>query len=794
MLGAWRFRLGRWLLPFALLCQERPCRAQAPAPKDAPALTRPVAKAPLHVAYPDGASGDGSVVLELLLDEHGVVSGVTVISGDEPFASAAAAAARGFQFEPARRGELALSARIRVEVFFTPPAEPTEEVPATEVPPSSDKPPASVARGVEVRKHTPLSVETMEIVVLGERAEPATTSLGRAEVRQIPGTFGDPFRAIEVMPGVAPIATGVPFFFVRGAPPGNVGYFLDGIRVPLLYHAALGPSVIHPGLIQRVDLYSGGYPARFGRFAGGIVAAETTPPKETLHGEANLRVFDAGALVEAPFGSRGQGTALVAGRYSYTAAILSLVAPEVDLTYWDYQARFYYDVTPKLRLGLFSFGAFDKFLALDSEGERQGAATQFHRIDLRAELRPSARTQAKFALTLGVDRTEAPGDDGLPDTRLEDHLLAARASLQHQLGAKAQFRTGADFSVDEYEIAAGGDVLDNERERQLLGTRKDVASGLYADLVFEPTPGVRVTPGVRADIYSSRGVTLLAIDPRISASFAASRRVTLEHTFGIARQPPSFVLPVPGFQLSDLGDGLQRSLQSSAGVVVRPGRSWQLTGTLYHNVFLNMTDALGAELARDESELTNDRDSRVDARVLGQSYGLELSAKRPLTQHLAGYFAYTLSRSTRSVGAAKALAAFDRPHVLHAAAAYDLGKRYRVGARLSAYSGMPAELEDDNQDDGGADDRPGSGDNGDDDEPAGPRGTFQRAPPFFRLDLRFEKAWPIGKDGASLALVLELLNATLSKETIEYECRPSGCTGEVIGPVTVPSIGLEAFF
>jgi TonB family protein len=790
MLRAWRIRLGPWLVPIALLFGERPCRAQAPASEDAPALTRPVAKAPLAVAYPDGASGDGKVVLELLLDEHGVVTGVTVVSGDEPFASAAAAAARGFQFEPARRGGLALSARIRVEVSFTPPPEPTQDVPAASAPSNAETPPAPVAPAVGARNDSPLSVEAMEIIVLGERAEPSTTSLGRAEVRQIPGTFGDPFRAIEVMPGVAPIATGVPFFFVRGAPPGNVGYFLDGIRVPLLYHAALGPSVIHPGLIQRVDLYSGGYPARFGRFAGGIVAAETAPPKERLHGEANLRVFDAGALVEAPFGSRGQGTALVAGRYSYTAAILSLVAPEVDLAYWDYQGRFYYDVTPELRLGLFSFGAFDKFLAVDSEGERQGAATQFHRVDLRAELRPSARTQAKFALTLGIDRTEAPGDEGLPDTRLEDHLLAARASLQHQLGSRAQLRAGADFSLDEYEITAGGDVLDSERERRLLGTRKDVASGLYADVVFEPVPGVRVTPGVRADLYSSRGVTLLAIDPRISASFAAGRRVTLEHTFGIARQPPSFVLPVPGFQLSDLGDGLQRSLQSSAGVVVRPGRSWQLTGTLYHNVFLNMTDALGAELARDESELTNDRDSRVDARVLGQSYGLELSAKRPLTEHLAGYFAYTLSRSSRSVGAAKALAAFDRPHVLHAAAAYDLGKRYRVGARLSAYSGMPAELEDDNPDDDNRDDRPGR----DDDEPDGPRGRFKRAPPFFRLDLRFEKAWPIGKDGANLALVLELLNATLSKETIEYECRPSGCTGEVIGPVTVPSIGLEAFF
>jgi TonB family protein len=751
----------------------------------APALTRPVAKGPLEVSYPPGASGEASVVLELLLDERGAVTGVTVVSGDEPFASAAAAAARSFEFDPARRGDVPLSARIRVEVNFVPPPPPPPVEQAA--PATSEHEPAPPPSAAKARASAPQSVDVMEILVLGERRAPARTSLGRAEVRQIPGTFGDPFRAIEVMPGVAPIATGVPFFFVRGAPPGNVGYFLDGIRVPLLYHAALGPSVIHPGLVERVDLYAGGYPARFGRFSGGIVAAETTPPRHELHGEANVRVFDAGAMLEAPFAG-GRGTALVGGRYSYTAAILSIIAPEVDLAYWDYQARIYYDLTPELRLGLFSFGAFDMFLAYDSEGERQGAATQFHRLDLRAEYRPNPATRARAAATLGLDRSEAPGDPATPNTQLQDRLIGARLDLDHQLNRSLQLRTGADVMFDEYSITAD-DVLDDD-ELNLLGTRNDAVTGLHADLVWDATPGVRVTPGVRADIYASRGYVVLAVDPRIAASFVIGPRVTLEHTFGLARQAPSFVVPVPGFQLSDLQDGLQRSLQSSAGVIVRPGRSWQLTGTLFHNVFLNMTDSLGSELARDESELTDDRNNEVDARVLGQSYGLELSARRPLTERLAGYFAYTLSRSTRSVGAAKALAAFDRPHVLHAAAAYDLGKRYRIGARFTAYSGMPAELEHDEEDEGppipdGLPER-------DDDE--GPRGTFHRAPPFYRLDLRFEKAWPLGSQGASIALVLEVLNATLSKEIIEYECRPSGCTGEPIGPVTIPSIGVEAFF
>src|SRR5207302_442105 len=81
----------------------------------------------------------------------------------------------------------------------------------------------------------------------GQRA-PGTSStrLGATEVRQLPGVFGDPFRSIEVLPGVVPAASGVPFYFIRGSPPGNTGYFVDGIPVPALFHLAVGPSIIHP--------------------------------------------------------------------------------------------------------------------------------------------------------------------------------------------------------------------------------------------------------------------------------------------------------------------------------------------------------------------------------------------------------------------------------------------------------------------------------------------------------------------------------------------------------------------
>src|ERR1035441_8762808 len=116
----------------------------------------------------------------------------------------------------------------------------------------------------------------------------------------MPGSFGDAFRAIEAMPGVSPLLSGVPYFLVRGAPPGNTGFFIDRVHVPALFHLGVGAAVVHPGLIDRVDFFPGGYPARFGRFTGGILSGELSPEAQRPHAEASLRLLDAGGLVDVP--------------------------------------------------------------------------------------------------------------------------------------------------------------------------------------------------------------------------------------------------------------------------------------------------------------------------------------------------------------------------------------------------------------------------------------------------------------------------------------------------------------
>jgi len=67
-----------------------------------------------------------------------------------------------------------------------------------------------------------------------------------------------------------------------------------------------------------------------------------------------------------------------------------------------------------------------------------------------------------------------------------------------------------------------------------------------------------------------------------------------------------------------------------------------------------------------------------------------------------------------------------------------------------------------------------------------------REPPFARVDLRLEKKWHAL--GGTMTLVFEWLNALLSKESFGTNCSgvsPTQCQPAEIGPVTVPSVGVE---
>lgn len=622
----------------------------------------------------------------------------------------------------------------------------------------------------------------IDVTVEGDRADDAARRFGRREIREMPGVLGDPLRAIELSPGVTPIATGIPYFFVRGAPPGNLGTFYEGVSVPLLFHVGAGPGVLPASLVSTVDLHLGPYPASLGRVAGGVLEATATEPvPDRWRGEGAFRVIDASGVVEGPIADGA--TLLVGGRGSVGTAIVSALVPQVDLGYADYQTRLALQGSPDDRVTVLAFGSYDYLAAPDTEFDDVLMDSDFHRLDVRWDHRDRDGTATRLGATFGLDRSR-----GQSIRVANTWKTGLRGSIAHPLG-RVLLRTGFDLAIDvadtefdplpcEVTLCAPGleDVYASTTEgqldlafRELFPDRVDLVLGGWVDAVIALAPGATVTPGLRLDHYTSLGETELAVDPRLVGRFAVDEDLRLVPAIGVASQPPGFP-PVPGLAIGGLPGELQRSLQASFGVEKDVGPI-EAHATVFRQTTFEMNDPVGGDRGGGFGT------QRFLRRSTGDAVGLELSAVGPLRRDLFAMVSYTLSRATRRRSEAAAAertlpSAYDRTHVAHAALLYDLGRGWRAGLRYVFYTGFPA----------------------DELNPFRARSAEpDRTRPFFRMDARLSKRWQLGETTWA-GVVFDVQNATLARETFDVQCDLERCTSRTIGPLTIPTLALEAGF
>jgi len=600
---------------------------------------------------------------------------------------------------------------------------------------------------------------SFETVVRTKAIQPAVR-LTQEELTQTPGTLGDPLRAIETLPGVATVAWPAPIYAVRGSNPGNTGFFLDTVRVPALFHFALGPSVIHPYFFDSIEFFPGGYPARFGRYAAGIVAADTrAPATDRVHASVDVRLYDAGALVSAPL--PGNGAVVVAGRYSYTAALVSLLDDNVRVEYWDYQLRADRRVGP-VQLTLLAFGSKDVLIPNQSNPADE-IDLGFHRVSLRA-IAPFAGGRVQGSVAFGTDHTRAPILDAYPI--IVDAISAAPRLAYLRSFAAADVAVGFDGELGRYEPVLIG-MLHPDSAWD-LGKRRDAAllAG-YASATVRALPRVLLTPELRFDSYSVGAGYAQDLAPRLTARVALRDDTTIRAAGGRFTQLPSLPLQIPGadaFGLALLG--LQASWQASLGVETTRFASFELAATTYVQRYV-LTD-LRDPRPSDPDPLASDFLVKRDA----VSYGLELLARRPLTQRLYGWLSYTLSNNLRSYGGgAVGPSDWDQRHIFNLVLGYRWGHT-TLGGRAHFNTGRPYVTYDSTY--GTATE------------------SFQRLPSFYQVDVRVDRRFVY--DRFILDFYIELVNASLSRQVYAVKPAYGGGVEQESFRIVLPSIGVRAEF
>jgi TonB family protein len=557
-----------------------------------------------------------------------------------------------------------------------------------------------------------------EIVVVGEqrREEVSRISLRGAEIKQIPGTFGDPFRVVQALPGVASVVSLLPFPIVRGASPSSTGFLLDGTRVPLLYHLLSGPSVIHPDFIDEIQFYPGGAPVLYGGYTGGIIDGRTVRARSDerlLDFDANL--LQLGGLVREPVPQIGANVT-VAARYGYPGLVLSLATNQVSLSYWDYQVRVD-GGTARNGWTVFAFGANDELDTVAPTAQPDdpnpplapSLILGFHRLDLRLH-RTYDRLFTQARAVLGYDKTYSMGTDF--------SVLVAEPSLHATWKQDDALTLTAGLDGSLHRVSQGDNMTANANALSQITSQLGTfyTGSALAEALWRPTPAWLIRPGVRADIYSDDTATKSAIDPRLTVRYLLARRdladvppdsddsaVWLKGSAGVYHQPPRFVLPLPGLDMMPIKYGLLRSFQTSLGVEIPLENRFQLTTEGYFNYMdptifdLSVNDpsvVAGANTTLFPTSVVVDNPGqdfidRLTKPQLGRSYGFEVLLRRQAKSGIFGWVSYTLSRSERLRDNQWVPYDFDRTHLINVVAGLPLRRNWDVGLRLQYQSGKP---------------------------------------------------------------------------------------------------------
>lgn len=186
------------------------------------------------------------------------------------------------------------------------------------------------------------------------------TVLGSRDLLALRGLIADdPFRAVQVLPGVA---TGDDFraeFAVRGLGPSSIGIAVDGVDSPLLFHTVRGVqdtgslALINSDILETATLMAGVHPQRLGSHLGSRLDFTTRDgSRDRLTVRGLVSASAASTVWEGPLGNAKNASWLVAVRKSYIDWLLRKIDSSTDKTFGftDAQGKLTFDLSPRQTL------------------------------------------------------------------------------------------------------------------------------------------------------------------------------------------------------------------------------------------------------------------------------------------------------------------------------------------------------------------------------------------------------------------------------------------------------------
>lgn len=364
----------------------------------------------------------------------------------------------------------------------------------------------------------PEQAQLGEVLVETERTEGvALVTAGQQTIRPTdldrvpaPDLSGDLTSYLTTLPGVVTTGDQGGQLFIRGGEPSQNLVLLDGILLYQPFHVLGFYSAFPSDILNRVDVYAGGFGSQFGgRLSSVIDIATRNGNARSFAGAASLSPFVGSVRVEGP---------VVRNRLSLLASVRQSVIEEgaaqyvdrpLPFSFSDVFAKLYGVITRNSRASITALRTHDQGTLVEDTGGAPPEEIRWKNeaVGLRLLILPRivsilADLHVSFSrLTSELGSPEAP----TRTSSIENTYVALEATY---LGDRVDTWAGSTLRVSELTSELGG-LFQNVESRNVGVTNW----GSYLEFDFDVGRGLHVRPGLRAQFYRVRFEPFL--EPRL---------------------------------------------------------------------------------------------------------------------------------------------------------------------------------------------------------------------------------------------------------------------------------------
>ncbi|MDO1449760.1 TonB-dependent receptor [Rhodocytophaga aerolata] len=562
-----------------------------------------------------------------------------------------------------------------------------------------------------------------EVEVLSSKMESptqlSTTSRMEIPVERIeamPAFFGevDVLKSIQFLPGVQSGMEGSTALYVRGGGPDHNLILIDGVPVYNVSHLFGFFSVFNSDAINHVELYKGGFPARYGGRLSSVINVTTREGNnKSLKGEGSIGLISSKLTLEGPIKNE-KTSFLVSARRTYLDALarplISLATPHtMGYFFYDLNGKINHQFSHKDRLYLSAYLGNDKlrlkFNDVFAEGKRSSddglrwgnitSALRWNHIFSSKMFSNAILTYSSYDFSyFSILDQQILSGPYQSKTSSNDKYLSGirdwslRTEFEYFPSARHAIRFGGQATAHAFSPGASRHRQTSEQVTE-IDTAFDGSTihtsefALYAEDDFSLTEQLKMNLGVHGSGYQTGPSFYTSLQPRLSLRYLLRPDFALKGSFVTMTQYIHL--------LTNSGIGLPTDLWVPATSRIKPQESRQWVAGLSKDIgpslevslegyYKSMNHVIEFAPATGFFEADTDWESNIISGK-GESYGLEVLLQKK-TGRLTGWAGYTLSKTDRqfaSINKGKKFPyKYDRRHDVDLTLSYQLKPHIQI--------------------------------------------------------------------------------------------------------------------